>query len=80
MTSIQAVTPDDLSYLGVEKTGHRKKLLSEIARLSFADRLPEIRPVGLTSFFTDVLLIPFNGRSFRNTFHYFHNSVTLVRG
>lgn len=49
MTSIQAVTPDDLSYLGVEKTGHRKKLLSEIARLSFADRLPEIRPVSLTS-------------------------------
>ena len=45
MASIQAITPDDLNCLGVEKTGHRKKLLSEIARLSFADRLPNIKPV-----------------------------------
>ena len=51
MTSIQAITPDDLNCLGVEKTGHRKKLLSEIARLSFADRLPNIKPVSDVFFF-----------------------------
>ena len=45
MISVQAMTPDDLNYLGVEKTGHRKKLLSEIARLSFANRLPNMKPV-----------------------------------
>ncbi|XP_066936787.1 caskin-2-like [Clytia hemisphaerica] len=44
MASMQAITPDDLNFLEIHKTGHRKKLLSEIARLSFSERLPNNKP------------------------------------
>lgn len=44
MISIQAITPEDLSYLEIHKTGHRKKLLSEIAKLSYSERLPNHKP------------------------------------
>jgi len=45
MISMQAVTPEDLNFLDIQKTGHRKKLLSEIAKLSYAERLPNNKPV-----------------------------------
>lgn len=44
MISIRAITPEDLNIMDIKKTGHRKKLLSEIAKLPPSNELPRIKP------------------------------------
>lgn len=44
MVSVQAITPDDLNVIDIHKTGHRKKLLSEIAKLPPSHRIPNEKP------------------------------------
>ncbi|KAG8564977.1 hypothetical protein GDO81_012650 [Engystomops pustulosus] len=45
--TISRMTPEDLTAIGVTKPGHRKKISTEIGRLSVADGLPQKTPVDL---------------------------------
>ncbi|XP_044152904.1 caskin-2 isoform X1 [Bufo gargarizans] len=47
LSTISRMTPEDLTAIGVTKPGHRKKISTEIGRLSVADGLPQKTPVDL---------------------------------
>lgn len=47
LSTISRMTPEDLTAIGVTKPGHRKKISTEINRLSVADGLPQKTPVDL---------------------------------
>ncbi|KAM4033616.1 caskin-2 isoform 2-T4 [Anomaloglossus baeobatrachus] len=47
LSTISRMTPEDLTAIGVTKPGHRKKISTEISRLSVADGLPQKTPVDL---------------------------------
>ncbi|KAM3921182.1 caskin-2 [Leptodactylus fuscus] len=47
LCTISRMTPEDLTAIGVTKPGHRKKISTEIGRLSVADGLPQKTPVDL---------------------------------
>ncbi|XP_073444100.1 caskin-2 isoform X1 [Dendrobates tinctorius] len=47
LSTISRMTPEDLTAIGVTKPGHRKKISTEISRLSVADGLSQKTPVDL---------------------------------
>eukprot|EP00794_Sanderia_malayensis_P002635 gene2635-3049_t len=44
MISIQGISPEDLASLNITKAGHKKKLLSEITKLTPSTKLPNYKP------------------------------------
>ncbi|XP_002155293.2 caskin-1 [Hydra vulgaris] len=59
MTSIHAITPEDLNSLEIMKTGHRKKLLSEIARLPANNLLPNEKPENVREWLSNLNLLQY---------------------
>ncbi|XP_038548961.1 caskin-1 isoform X5 [Micropterus salmoides] len=47
LPTISRMTPEDLTAIGITKPGHRKKMTSEINKLSVNDWLPEQKPASL---------------------------------
>ncbi|XP_054892208.1 caskin-1 isoform X2 [Poeciliopsis prolifica] len=47
LPTISRVTPEDLTAIGITKPGHRKKITSEINKLSVTEWLPEQKPSNL---------------------------------
>ncbi|KAI5616084.1 caskin-1 isoform X1 [Silurus asotus] len=47
LQTISRMTPEDLTAIGVTKPGHRKKMLSEITKLSVPDWIPKEKPTSL---------------------------------
>ncbi|KAM4691392.1 caskin-2 [Rhinophrynus dorsalis] len=47
LSTISRMTPEDLTAIGVTKPGHRKKISTEISRLTVPDGLPQQTPVDL---------------------------------
>ncbi|XP_048868743.1 caskin-1 isoform X1 [Brienomyrus brachyistius] len=47
ISTISRMTPEDLTAIGVTKPGHRKKVASEISKLSVTDWLPDQKPANL---------------------------------
>ncbi|KAF5889992.1 caskin-1-like isoform X2, partial [Clarias magur] len=47
LQTISRMTPEDLTAIGVTKPGHRKKMLSEIAKLSIPDWIPKEKTTSL---------------------------------
>ncbi|MCI4393501.1 hypothetical protein PGIGA_G00158180 [Pangasianodon gigas] len=47
LQTISRMTPEDLTAIGVTKPGHRKKMLSEITKLSIPDWIPKEKPTSL---------------------------------
>ncbi|XP_056264143.1 caskin-1 isoform X2 [Pseudoliparis swirei] len=47
LPTISRMTPEDLTAIGITKPGHRKKMTSEINKLSVTERLPEQKPANL---------------------------------
>ncbi|KAM9770175.1 caskin-1-like isoform 4-T4 [Menidia menidia] len=47
LDTISCMTPEDLTAIGVMKPGHRKKLATEISKLSSTDWLPDHKPANL---------------------------------
>ncbi|XP_053564990.1 caskin-2 [Bombina bombina] len=47
LATISRMTPEDLTAIGVTQPGHRKKISTEISRLSVADGLPLYTPADL---------------------------------
>ncbi|XP_078426917.1 caskin-2 isoform X1 [Cetorhinus maximus] len=45
--TISRMTPEDLTAIGVTKPGHRKKISTEIGKLSIPEWLPDYKPVDL---------------------------------
>ncbi|XP_060700310.1 caskin-2-like isoform X1 [Hemiscyllium ocellatum] len=45
--TISRMTPEDLTAIGVTKPGHRKKISTEIGKLSIPEWLPDYRPADL---------------------------------
>ncbi|XP_073540144.1 caskin-2 isoform X2 [Phyllobates terribilis] len=45
LSTISRMTPEDLTAIGVTKPGHRKKISTEIGRMSVTDGLPQKTPV-----------------------------------
>ncbi|XP_072772441.1 caskin-1 isoform X2 [Nerophis lumbriciformis] len=50
LEAVSCMTPEDLTAIGVMKPGHRKKLLSEISKMTSADWLPDHKPANLAEF------------------------------
>nr|XP_046270028.1 caskin-1 isoform X5 [Scatophagus argus] len=47
LPTISRMTPEDLTAIGITKPGHRKKMTSEINKLSVTEWLPEQKPASL---------------------------------
>ncbi|XP_044037190.1 caskin-1 isoform X2 [Siniperca chuatsi] len=47
LPTISRMTPEDLTAIGITKPGHRKKMTSEINKISVNDWLPEQKPASL---------------------------------
>ncbi|KAM9345719.1 caskin-1 [Symphorus nematophorus] len=47
LPTISRMTPEDLTAIGITKPGHRKKMTSEINKLSVTEWLPEHKPASL---------------------------------
>ncbi|XP_029945726.1 caskin-1 isoform X3 [Salarias fasciatus] len=47
LPTISRMTPEDLTAIGITKPGHRKKMASEINKLSVTEWLPEQKPASL---------------------------------
>ncbi|XP_029692107.1 caskin-1 isoform X8 [Takifugu rubripes] len=47
LPTISRMTPEDLTAIGITKPGHRKKLTSEINKVSVTEWLPEQKPANL---------------------------------
>uniref|UniRef100_H3D932 CASK interacting protein 1 n=1 Tax=Tetraodon nigroviridis TaxID=99883 RepID=H3D932_TETNG len=47
LPTISRMTPEDLTAIGITKPGHRKKLTSEINKVSVSEWLPEHKPANL---------------------------------
>ncbi|XP_051796913.1 caskin-1 isoform X3 [Acanthochromis polyacanthus] len=47
LPTISRMTPEDLTAIGITKPGHRKKMTSEINKLSVTEWLPEQKPANL---------------------------------
>ncbi|XP_069510900.1 caskin-2 isoform X2 [Ambystoma mexicanum] len=47
LQTISRMTPEDLTAVGVTKPGHRKKISTEISRITIADWLPNYTPVDM---------------------------------
>jgi len=45
MMTVKRMTPEDLTAIGVQDPGHRKRLKAEINRLTISDGIPEGVPV-----------------------------------
>lgn len=56
MISIRAITPEDLNIMDITKTGHRKKILSEVAKLPTTDQLPSKKPLEVGTWLGDLNL------------------------
>ncbi|XP_048104360.1 caskin-1 isoform X4 [Alosa alosa] len=54
LPTISYMTPEDLTAIGVSKPGHRKKMISEISRLSFPDCLPDKKPASLAEWLSGI--------------------------
>ncbi|XP_034045652.1 caskin-1 isoform X9 [Thalassophryne amazonica] len=47
LPTIRRMTPEDLTAIGITKPGHRKKMTSEINKLSVTEWMPEHKPASL---------------------------------
>ncbi|GAA6086570.1 caskin-1 isoform X2 [Tachysurus ichikawai] len=47
LQTISRMTPEDLTAIGVTKPGHRKKMLSQITKLSIPEWIPKEKPTNL---------------------------------
>ncbi|XP_019749031.1 caskin-1 isoform X4 [Hippocampus comes] len=47
LPTISRMTPEDLAAIGITKPGHRKKMTTEISKLSVTEWLPEQKPASL---------------------------------
>ncbi|XP_075702908.1 caskin-2 [Rhinoderma darwinii] len=56
LATISRMTPENLTAIGVTQPGHRKKISTEISRLSVADELPQKTPVDLWDWLSQLKL------------------------
>ncbi|XP_077940612.1 caskin-1 isoform X9 [Gasterosteus aculeatus] len=54
LPTISRMTPEDLTAIGITKPGHRKKMTSEINKLSVSEWLPEHKPANLAEWLSAV--------------------------
>ncbi|KAM8845626.1 caskin-1 isoform 2-T2 [Spinachia spinachia] len=54
LPTISRMTPEDLTAIGITKPGHRKKMTSEINKLSVTEWLPEHKPANLSEWLSAV--------------------------
>ncbi|XP_075033947.1 caskin-2 isoform X2 [Mixophyes fleayi] len=54
LSTISRMTPEDLTAIGVTKPGHRKKISTEINKMSVADGLPHKTPVDVWDWLTQL--------------------------
>ncbi|XP_038125178.1 caskin-1 isoform X3 [Cyprinodon tularosa] len=54
LPTISRMTPEDLTAIGITKPGHRKKITSEINKLSVTEWLPEQKPNNLGEWLTAI--------------------------
>ncbi|XP_024657913.2 caskin-1 isoform X6 [Maylandia zebra] len=54
LPTISRMTPEDLTAIGITKPGHRKKITSEINKLSVTEWLPEHKPASLGEWLSSV--------------------------
>uniref|UniRef100_A0A4W3GKZ0 SAM domain-containing protein n=1 Tax=Callorhinchus milii TaxID=7868 RepID=A0A4W3GKZ0_CALMI len=52
--TISRMTPEDLTAIGVTKPGHRKKISTEIGKMSIPDWLPGYRPADLSEWLSAI--------------------------
>ncbi|XP_042084160.1 caskin-1 [Haplochromis burtoni] len=54
LPTISRMTPEDLTAIGITKPGHRKKITSEINKLSVTEWLPEHKPASLGEWLSSI--------------------------
>uniref|UniRef100_A0A8C7N1Z8 CASK interacting protein 1 n=1 Tax=Oncorhynchus kisutch TaxID=8019 RepID=A0A8C7N1Z8_ONCKI len=54
IATISRMTPEDLTAIGVTKPGHRKKMTSEINKLSVTEWLPDQKPASLAEWLSAI--------------------------
>ncbi|XP_045071856.1 caskin-1 [Coregonus clupeaformis] len=54
ISTISRMTPEDLTAIGVTKPGHRKKMTSEINKLSVTEWLPDQKPASLAEWLSAI--------------------------
>ncbi|XP_071031910.1 caskin-1-like [Oncorhynchus clarkii lewisi] len=54
IATISRMTPEDLTAIGVTKPGHRKKMTSEINKLSITEWLPDQKPASLAEWLSAI--------------------------
>ncbi|XP_045567275.1 caskin-1 isoform X1 [Salmo salar] len=54
IVTISRMTPEDLTAIGVTKPGHRKKMTSEINKISVTEWLPDQKPASLTEWLSAI--------------------------
>ncbi|XP_060716252.1 caskin-1 isoform X1 [Tachysurus vachellii] len=54
LQTISRMTPEDLTAIGVTKPGHRKKMLSQITKLSIPEWIPKEKPTNLAEWLSQI--------------------------
>ncbi|XP_072098642.1 caskin-2-like isoform X3 [Mobula birostris] len=72
--TISRMTPEDLTAIGVTKPGHRKKISTEIGKLSIPEWLPDYKPVDLFEWLSAIGLSQYHKKLVDNGY----DSITFV--
>ncbi|XP_078257289.1 caskin-2 [Rhinoraja longicauda] len=72
--TISRMTPEDLTAIGVTKPGHRKKISTEIGKLSIPEWLPDYKPVGLFEWLSAIGLPQYHKKLVDNGY----DSITFI--
>ncbi|XP_051889156.1 caskin-2-like isoform X2 [Pristis pectinata] len=72
--TISRMTPEDLTAIGVTKPGHRKKISTEISKLSIPEWLPDYRPVDLFEWLSAIGLSQYHKKLVDNGY----DSITFI--
>ncbi|XP_029456382.1 caskin-2 isoform X2 [Rhinatrema bivittatum] len=72
--TISRMTPEDLTAVGVTKPGHRKKISTEISKLSIAEWLPNYTPDDLMEWLSAIGLPQYHKKLVENGY----DSITIV--
>ncbi|XP_063816695.1 caskin-2 isoform X2 [Pseudophryne corroboree] len=78
LSTISRMTPEDLTAIGVTKPGHRKKISTEISKLSVADGLPHKTPADVWDWLTHLGLPEYHKQLSENGYESLSNVTELT--